>query len=43
LFEKKVETSGIKCYAPTSGSCEPATTGAKNGQDSVGVSLDWNF
>jgi len=42
-FEKKVETSGIKCYAPTSGSCEPATTGAKNGQDSIGVSLDWNF
>lgn len=42
-FEKKVETTGIKCYAPNPASCENATTGAKNAQDSIGVSLDWNF
>ena len=42
-FEKKVETTGTKCYANNPASCESATTGAKNAQDSIGVSLDWNF
>ncbi len=42
-FEKKIETTGTKCYAPNPGSCETATTEAKNAQDSIGVSLDWSF
>lgn len=42
-FEKKVETTGTKCYANNPGSCESALTGAKNAQDSIGVSLDWHF
>jgi len=42
-FEKKVETTGTKCYGTSSSSCESAITGAKNAQDSIGVSLDWSF
>lgn len=40
-FEKKIESSGTKCYS--NGTCESATVGAKNSQNSIGLSLRWSF